>query len=172
MGIARGTGLVGVGAALLLLSACAGIGKHSAPSVEPSARGVLDAPTGTAVPSNQPKPLADVPVSIVTAMTADGEVRWLTARFVTARTNNRTVEAVDQVEHISRLAPDAVLLSPEGCTPGKGSAELVLDDNGLGTVLCSVAEYAALTPTWTEYAPAISFNAAGEITKMANHYHP
>jgi hypothetical protein len=181
VGIIRGTVLAGVGAALVLLSACTGGGNQAAPTITPSTGG--SSGSAPAAPSNQPavdvpaqntpeptRP-SDVAVSIVTAIGADGTVEWLDAQFAPAETNNRTVEPTSQTKRTAKLADDAAFLSTQGCDPDH-PASLELDGLGLGTVPCDREAYATMTPQWVQYAPSIFFNDQGEIVKMANHYHP
>jgi len=184
----RGTVVAGVGAAVLLLSACGSGGGTASPTsspkptvsaVEKTESGTADptkAESGTADPTNAEKPASGqagetVEVSIVKAVRDDGTVEYQVARFVPAETNNRKVEAVDETVRTAPLAADAVFLSTQGCDTGN-PVGLAVDQRGLGTVPCEREAYAAMTPDWTEYAPSLFFNGAGEIVKMANHYHP
>jgi hypothetical protein len=112
-----------------------------------------------------------VDVSIVTAMHDDGTVEFRVARFVRAEDNNRVVEPVDGTVHTAKLASNAEFLSTQGCDE-KSPAGLSMDAQGLGTIPCDREDYAKMTPKWTQYGPAIFFDDAGEIVKMANHYHP
>ena len=185
MGNTRGMVLAGVGAAVLLLSACGVGGTTAAPTSSSSPAGQSSAaePAKSGEPaltkSAKPEKPAEstqsagkvVEVSIVTAMRDDGTVEYQVARFVPAETNNRTVEPVDGTDFTAELAPNAEFLSTQGCDV-EHAVGLALDQQGLGAVPCERDAYAKMTPTWTQYAPTLFFDGAGKIVKMANHYHP
>ena len=182
MKITNGTVLAGVGAAVLLLSAFASGSSTAAPTSSPSSA----ARAGQAVETSEAKiagasgvresaaastQTLAVPVSIVTAMRDDGSVDFQVARFVRFAPNNRRAEAIDELVHTAVLAPDAVFLSTMGCDPNH-HVDPSVDQQGLGTVPCDRESYLATTPPGTPVAPAIFYNEAGQISKMANHYHP
>jgi len=110
-------------------------------------------------------------VSIVSAMRDDGTVDFQVARFVRFAPNNRRAEAIDELVHTAVLAPDAVFLTTMGCDPDN-QVNPSIDQQGLGTVPCDREAYLAVTPPGTPVAPAIFYNEAGQISKVANHYHP
>ncbi|HWO63474.1 MAG TPA: hypothetical protein VNO31_25920 [Umezawaea sp.] len=104
-------------------------------------------------------------------MRDDGSVDFQVARFVRFAPNNRRAEAIDGLVHTAVLAPDAEFLTTMGCDPGN-QVNPSIDQQGLGTVPCDREAYLAVTPPGTPVAPAIFYNEAGQISKMANHYHP
>ena len=174
--------LPGVGAAVLLLSAFASGSSTAAPTLSPSSTESAGAAVGTseakiAGASEVRESAAEstqtlaVPVSIVTAMRDDGSVDFQVARFVRFAPNNRRAEAIDGLVHTAVLAPDAEFLTTMGCDPGN-QVNPSIDQQGLGTVPCDREAYLAVTPPGTPVAPAIFYNEAGQISKMANHYHP
>ena len=173
MGIIKGTVLAGVGAALVLLSACTG-GQNAStttPGTTPGTSGGAAADTQENQPVAKAAKPSDVAVSIVTAIGEDGTVEWLDAQFAPAEANNRTVEPTTKTKRTAKLADNAVFLSTQGCDPDHATG-LEVDGQGLGTVPCDRDSYAKMTPQWVQYAPSISFNDQGQIVKMANHYHP
>ena len=178
MKVFRGMVLAGAGAAVLLLSACGSSGTTAAPTSSPGAAGSTVTSSEAVVETSEPQePTAGaqapeaVEVSIVKAIRDDGTVEFQVARFVPAEVNNRKVEAVDGTVRTAVLAADAEFLSTQGCDTAN-PAGLAVDQQGLGTVPCEREAYAAMAPDWAQYAPALFFNGAGEIVKMANHYHP
>ena len=188
MRIFRGTVPAGVGAALVLLSACTGGSTNAASTSLSSTSTSAGGSSATATQANQPVVKAPVPdtavanaqkavrpsdveVSIMTAIGADGTVEWFDAHFVHAVANNEMVEPTSDTMRTAKLAADAIFLSTQGCDPNHAT-DPAMDRNGLGTVPCDRKAYAKMTPQWTEYGPSIFFNDHGEIVKMANHYHP
>jgi hypothetical protein len=173
------TVLPGVGAAVLLLSALASGSSTAAPTASSAEVAVEAGGTGMTAGAGasgirqaaaSTQTLA-VPVSVVTAMRDDGSVDFLVARFVRFVPNNRRAEPIDDLVHTAVLAPDAVFLSTMGCDPDHHVTPSV-DQQGLGTVPCDRESYLATTPPGSPVAPAIFYNEAGQISKMANHYHP
>ena len=143
--------LVGLGVASVLLSGCTNS-------------------TGTAAPTTPSAARSDVDVSIVTAIGGDGTVEWLEAKLVPATSDNTKVEAVaPERKQSSKLAADASFLTPTGCT--STHVDISLDPTGTGMVKCARVDYLRMGPG-THYAPKMSFNQQGEITRIADRYHP
>jgi hypothetical protein len=159
--IIQATALACIGAATLLVSACA----QAVPTTSNS-KGTIEAGGQAPVVANT-KP-ADVPVSIVTEISPNGTVVWLDAEFVTTEPGSRRVHATSDKKRTAKFATNAVFLSTEGCDPQKPEP-LGVDADGLGTVPCTRMAYAAMTPYWVQYAPSIFFNDQGEVVKMTNH---
>ncbi len=168
MKIIEGTVLSGVGAAVLLLSALASGSSTAAPTSSPSSG---ESTVEVQRLASGPQMPATVPVSVVKALREDGTVDFQVARFVRHVPNNRKVEAIDGLVHTAVLAADAEFLSTTGCDPWNPVPPST-DEQGLGTVPCDRAAFAAMTTAREHYAPAIFYNDAGEISKIAHHYHP
>jgi hypothetical protein len=179
--IIKGTVLPGVGAAVLLLSVLASGSSAAAPMSSPSSEenagtSVVASGTSTAGGPEVRESAAStqalaVPVSVVTAVRDDGSVDFQVARYVRFAPNNRRAQAIDGLVHTAVLAPDAQFLSTMGCDINN-QVPPSLDQQGLGTVPCDREAYLAMTPPGSPVAPAIFYNEAGQISKMANHYHP
>ena len=110
---------------------------------------------------------SSVDVAMITAIHPDGTIEWVGGEYRRAEENNSAVYPLSETPHVSKLAPDAVIRTAQGC--GKPT-EINVGWQGLGAVPCSRDEFLALPSP--PYAPRLTFNGAGEITEVLGRYHP
>lgn len=108
-----------------------------------------------------------VDVAMITAIHADGTIEWVEGEYRKEPENNSAAHPLSETSHVSKLAPDAVFRTAQGC--GKPT-EIDVGWQGLGGVPCTREEFLALSSP--PYAPQLTFNRAGEITEVAGRYHP
>ncbi|WP_158848681.1 hypothetical protein [Saccharothrix deserti] len=97
-------------------------------------------------------------------------ITWAPARIVPAESNNTTAEPTSEVTTTTRIAAGAAFRTPLGCTPNSASG-LRLDGNGLGLVPCTRQDFTSGS-YYSPYAPMLTFDSRGEITEVADRYHP
>lgn len=110
---------------------------------------------------------SSVDVAMITAIHPDGTVEWVEGEYRQAEENNSAVHPLSPAPHRSKLAPDAVFRTAQGCGQ---PTEIDVGWQGLGGVPCTREEFLALSSP--PYAPQLTFNRAGEITEVAGRYHP
>lgn len=96
----------------------------------------------------------------------DGSVSWTVAKIDTSGNAEPNVVAVSDATDSARFAEKVDLLTPEGCAAPFG--EIKVDGDGLGQTPCTWETYQQVD----HYAPKIWLDADGNITRIADRYHP
>lgn len=96
----------------------------------------------------------------------DGNVTWAVGKIDTSGNAEPNVVAVSDRTTSARFAENVELLTPEGCVEPFGDLEF--DADGLGLTPCTRETYQQVE----HYAPKIWLDADGNITKIADRYHP
>jgi hypothetical protein len=144
-------------------SACSSDDQAGKPAGTPIAANSRPAGSTTGVPAP-----GVVAIAIVTKMD-DTTVSWTDAQTRSSETGDQAIEPLTgtQHQHSAPLAANATFTAATGC----GSTETKVDVKGLGALPCTAVQFREQVVGKANAAPAITFDAKGQITKMAARFH-